>query len=144
MQQAGPAITACALVGLLLSLNSQSRFFLNLYPLMVPFAIKAFEQLNWGRRQFGCFVMLSLLVSKVWFTINTEPFHGRLHEFPDQGLFMNHGPWISPTMYAVQGCAYAFLGLILYLNWFHLAQSPESMILQSTQSSETPTTRAVA
>ena len=141
-EHGGPALTLCVLIGLVLSLNSQSRYFLNLFPLLIPFVIKAAEQLNGGRRQLGCFVVISLLVSKVWFTINTGPFHGRLHEFPDQGLFMNHGPWISPTMYVVQGCAYAFLGLILYLSWFHARVGAESP--QLPQSSETPATRAAA
>ena len=144
MQHGGPALTFCALIALVPSLNSQSRFFLNLFPLLVPFVVKAAERLQPGRWQLGCFAILSLLMSKVWFTINTGPFHGRLHEFPDQGLFMSHGPWISPTMYAVQGCAYAFVGLILYWSWFHARTGVESLTPQLTQSSEAPTTRAVA
>src|SRR5262249_52929337 len=109
MRQGGPAVPLLLLVGFVVSLHSRWRFCLSLYPMLVAFVVKAVEGHDWGRRQLVVFGALSLLVSKVWFTINTGPFTGRLHEFPDQGMFMNHGPWISPTMYAVQGAAYAFL-----------------------------------
>jgi hypothetical protein len=118
MTHFGPAAPLCFLFTLPLTLNSQSRFFLNLIPLLVPFVIKALERHDWGPRQFVGFTAVALLVSKAWFTINTGPFTGRLHEFPDQGLFMNIGPWISGPMYVVQGMAFAFLGLVLYLSWF--------------------------
>ena len=134
MQCGGPALPLCVLMALILSLNSQSRFFLNVYPILVPFAVVAIEKRGFGRVQLGCIAIISLLTSKIWLTINTGPFHGRLHEFPDQGLFLNHGPWISPEMYGLQGIAYAFLGLILYRVWFRvrkattqLAQTSESV-----------------
>ena len=49
--------------------------------------------------------MISLLFSKVWLTINTAPFTGQFHEFPDQGYFMNLGPWISRSMYLAHAAA---------------------------------------
>jgi hypothetical protein len=119
LPQGGPALPLCILVGLLLSLNSQSRCCLNLFPLLVPFVVKAIEKRVWEPRQLVGFAVIALLVSKVWFTINIAPFRGQLHEFPDQGMFMTYGPWISPTMYVAQGAAFAFLGMVLYLSWFH-------------------------
>lgn len=98
---AGLVLAVCA--GFVLSLNSQSRFVLNVWVMLVPFIVKATDELDWGPRQYSLIVVLSLLTSKVWLTTNHGPYVGNQFEFPDQYLFMSHGPWISHTMYIVQG-----------------------------------------
>jgi hypothetical protein len=100
---------------LLLSLNSQSRYCLNIWVMLVPFVVKAADGLGWGPRQYGLFAGLSLLASKVWLTTNTGPFTGNLLEFPDQYMFMSHGPWISDAMYFAQGAAALAAAALLYV-----------------------------
>jgi hypothetical protein len=118
MEQFGPGIVGCVLLALLLSLNSQSRFFINIFPLVLPFVVKAAESHLRRKQPLILLAGAAVLLSKVWFTINTAPFTGRLHEFPDQGLFMTHGPWISPSMYLAQGVGFLALAGLLYLSWF--------------------------
>jgi hypothetical protein len=114
LHEVGTGLTLAVFVGLLLSLNSQSRYVINIFPMLVPFVVKATETLRWRAAPYALIALVGLLLSKVWFTINTGPFQGRLHEFPDQGLFMTHGPWISPTMYVIQGGLFLALGIVLY------------------------------
>ena len=40
-----------------------------------------------------------------------------LYRFPLQGLFMNSGPWMSRTMYYVQGAAVLLTGVIIYIGF---------------------------
>jgi len=114
LHQHGTGLTLAVGAGLLLSLNSQSRFCLNVWVMLVPFVVKAADGLAWGPRQYGVFAGLSLLASKVWLTINTGPFTGNLLEFPDQYLFMSHGPWVSDAMYLAQGAAAMVMAALLY------------------------------
>jgi hypothetical protein len=114
LHDAGMGVTLAVFLGLLLSLNSQSRFLINMFPLLLPFVVKAADARRWGAAPYALMLLSSVALSKVWFTINTGPFTGRLHEFPDQGLFMTHGPWISPKMYAVQGALFLVLGAVMY------------------------------
>ena len=104
------------------SLNSQSRFVLNVFPMLVPFIVKSVEDLGWRVRQYGLVALASLLVSKVWLTINTGPFTGNLLDFPDQYLFMSHGPWVSATTYAIQGALFLALGGLIYAVCFARAR----------------------
>jgi hypothetical protein len=113
LHEAGTGLALAVLLGLLLSLNSQSRYVINIFPLMLPFVIKATDTLGWGAAPYTLITCSSVALSKIWFTINTGPFQGRLYEFPDQGLFMTHGPWISPTMYALQGGCFLVLAAVL-------------------------------
>jgi hypothetical protein len=46
-------------------------------------------------------------------TTNTDPFTGNLLEFPDQYMFLTHGPWVSDAMYLAQGAA-ALAAALLY------------------------------
>ena len=114
LNEAGPGVTLAVFFGLLLSLNSQSRYVINIFPILLPFVVKATDDLRWRATPYALIAVLAVLMSKIWFTINTGPFTGRLREFPDQGFFMTHGPWISPTMYAVQGGLLLAIGIVLY------------------------------
>jgi hypothetical protein len=114
LHQYGVGLALAVLAGLVLSLNSQSRFTINIFALLIPFVVKATDDLHWDLRQYAFFASLSVVFSKVWLTINRGPFHGNLLEFPDQLLFMSHGPWISTSMYLAQGAAIVVGGFLLY------------------------------
>jgi hypothetical protein len=119
----GIGLTLAVAVGLLFSLNSQSRFFMNIFPMVLPFVVKVIDERRISALQFGFTAIAAVLLSKVWFTINSGQFHGRLSEFPDQGLFMTHGPWISPLMYAVQGIVFLILGAAMWAIFFRPRRS---------------------
>jgi hypothetical protein len=114
LHENGIAMPLVASVALLISLNSQSRFWINIFPMMVPFVVKALDDRPWRFREVALLAGSSFLLSKAWYTINTGPFRGQLLEFPDQGFFMAHGPWISTAMYALQGGIFLVVAVALY------------------------------
>ena len=114
LHRGGMGLTLVVAMGLVLSLNSQSRYFINIFVLLLPFLVKATDSLGWQRGHYVLIAGLCLLCSKVWLTINCGPFTGKLLEFPDQYMFMSHGPWISTPMYLAQGAAVLIVGLLLY------------------------------
>jgi hypothetical protein len=126
LHENGIGVTLAAFAGLLLSINSQSRIWINVFPMVLPFLIKALDDRIWRFREVALLAGSSLLLSKVWFTINTAPFHGRLLEFPDQGFLMAFGPWMSPTMYALQGTVFLALGVALYTVFCNRARPLET------------------
>lgn len=115
-QEGGIGLTLVAALGLLLSLNSQSRYFINIYVMVLPFLIKATDSLHWRPSQYGLLGVLCLFFSKCWMTMNCGPFRGQLFEFPDQYMFMTHGPWISHGTYLVQGGVMLVGAYLIYAN----------------------------
>jgi hypothetical protein len=115
IQRQGVGLTLAILLGLLLGLNSQSRYLLNVFVMVIPFAVKAADELTWQPRTYALFAGLGVLFSKCWLPMNGgNQYHGRFLEFPDQLLFMTHGPWVSTVMYAVQGAIILVVGWLMY------------------------------
>ena len=87
-----------------LSIGSESRQFINSWPV---FAILVCEVINRMRAQktdwffIYSMVIISLVLSRFWLTINVGRWTGNFQEFPDQMLYMYSGPWISHQMYVV-------------------------------------------
>ncbi len=118
IHEQGMGMTLCAAVGLLLSLFSESRCLFNFYPIFVPFIVKATDLLSWRPAHYWLLAVLSVLMSKVWLTINSVPLSGNVLEIPDQYYFMSHGPFMSNQMYLVQGAAVVLCGLLMYVVCF--------------------------
>jgi hypothetical protein len=115
----GIAITLWTIVGLIESLDSESRHLMTSFPLLIPFLVKTIEDLNWKNDRIWGLAILAILSSKVWLTIG--PISGDLREFPAQMLYMSYGPWISNLMYCVQG------GFVIIMSYgiyeFHCKES---------------------
>jgi hypothetical protein len=114
IHQQGVGLTLAVLLAFLLSLNSQSRYWINVFVMVIPFIVKATDELNWRPIQYWLVVAFGLLFSKFWLPMNGGPYTDRLFEFPDQLMFMTHGPWISHSMYVVQGAAILATAIVLY------------------------------
>jgi hypothetical protein len=114
IHQQGVGLTFAVLLAFLLSLNSQSRYWINVFVMVIPFIVKATDDLNWRPAQYGLVVGLCLLFSKFWLPMNGGPYTDRQFEFPDQLMFMTHGPWISHSMYAVQGAVILLTAFVLH------------------------------
>jgi hypothetical protein len=83
--------------------------------MVVPFVVKVIDGLAWRPGQYYLVAGIGLFSSKCWLTINSAgPFRGQLLEFPDQLLFMSHGPWISTEMYLAQGAAIVVFASIIF------------------------------
>jgi hypothetical protein len=114
IHQQGIGLTLAVLLAFLLSLNSQSRYWINVFVMVIPFVVKATDDLNWRPAQYWLVAGLGILFSKCWLPMNGGPYTDRQFEFPDQLMFMTHGPWISHSMYAVQSAAILMTAFVLY------------------------------
>ena len=108
------------ILGLVLGLNSESRFLINILPIFIVLLVQVVESLHWTFNKYVIWGGLALFASKVWYPINTAPLvydgtYDVLRRFPLQGYFMNYGPWMSAQMYWVQGTA--ILGAALLVYW---------------------------
>jgi hypothetical protein len=117
-QAAGPGIVLSLLFCLFMSLNSQSRFLMNLVPLLIPFVVKAADEWEWNRSRLGAFAALTLVSSKVWSSRflpdlkTADPF-----TFPAQLAWMGGGPWMSALSYVIQASSCAICAAI-FICWF--------------------------
>lgn len=115
VQAAGPGVVLSLLFCLLLSLNSQSRFLMNLIPLLIPFVIKAADDLEWDRSRFGVFAVLTVVMSRCGVSrfmpdlTTADPF-----SFPAQLAWMVAGPWMSAVSYFIQASLCIVVTGILY------------------------------
>jgi hypothetical protein len=109
----GLGLTSATLLGVLLSLDSESRVLSAVFPFIVPFVVKSIESLDWANAQYWLLAALSVLISKVWLTIgpiaDSLPF-----EMPGQLYYMNFGPWMTPATYLAQASATAAVAWLLF------------------------------
>ncbi len=115
IQKTGVGISLAVTLALLLSLDGESRHLDHAFPLIVPFAIRVIERLNWDLRRTLSFVALSAFASKFWWTINQPGFETSLSllEFPLQTYAMNYGVFMNTQTYLIQGLfALAITGLL--------------------------------
>jgi hypothetical protein len=115
IQAESTGLSLCAVLGVVLSLLSESRCLINLVPFFVPFIVKATERLTWRSSQYGFLTIIALLISKVWLRINSSPLTGDVLKVPDQYYYMSHGPFMSNEMYLLQGGAVLLAGLAVYV-----------------------------
>ncbi len=104
----GPGLVLFTTGNLVLSLTSESRFLTQAFPFLVAFTVQAADGIHFERHFLPAFSTSALLFSKVWYRINIAWQAG----FP-QAYFMNYGPWMSPEMYTVQGCAVLLTAILL-------------------------------
>jgi hypothetical protein len=108
-------------MNLLLSLCPQSRYQIPAVGAFVILLVKLLDKEWLPRWSFSIWLLLSLFYSKVWYTFNTSPMNpdgtmAVFQTFPLQNFFMNSGPWMSYSMYLVQGGIVAATAvLILWL-----------------------------
>ena len=91
-----------------MSLLSESRCFVNLVPLIVPFVAKTVDERSWRPGQCWWFVGLCLLGSRCWLPQNLR--------YPEL-YFMNVGSFMTDWDYALQIVVCLALGYILYRIW---------------------------
>jgi hypothetical protein len=109
---------------LFLFLDTESRHIILIYPFLCAFTFKAIDRQQISKYFIITFVVLSLLFSKVWVSINPIPEEsGNLWEFPMQKYFMNSGPWMSNQAYAIQGIVVLFSFIILFYFYYFLNKS---------------------
>lgn len=114
IHQYGIGLIIVMIVGVVLSINPESRRHIPLLPFFVAFTVKDAEALRWNATRSWLLVGLSLFFSKIWLPINRRPLEGNPLDFPWQRYFMNHGPWMSNQMYLIQGGIVLLTTLMFY------------------------------
>lgn len=124
----GPGMVLLFAGILVLSLTSESRTITAILPFVAAFAAAAADRLQWRTWHVGFFAAASLIVSRVWFTINRGVIEDApILEFPAQYYFMNFGPWMSNRSYWVFAAgmgAVTVLVTLLVFNARKLGSSP--------------------
>ncbi len=101
----GVAPSIVAALAVVLSLHSESRQFLALYPLFAVALVAALDESEIRARFVVALSVLSVVFSKAWITI---PALGDDYSvWPAQAYFMHHGPWMSTPAYLIHAAAIA-------------------------------------
>jgi hypothetical protein len=119
LDEYGLGLRALVFVNLLLSVNPQSRYQINVVAIFVAVLVKLLDGTVLRRQRLVAWLLICLACSKVWYVMNTAPqvYDGTmesLQRFPLQHYFMNSGPWMSHGMYYAQGGAVMLLAILLY------------------------------
>jgi hypothetical protein len=115
----GPGLSLFMLLNLLLSINPQSRFQINVAPLVLILIVNLGDRTFLKNQSLLFWLFLCLLYSKVWYTFNTAPqvydeTMTSLLNFPLQHYFMSSGPWMSRQMFFIQGSVVLVTGIVIY------------------------------
>lgn len=102
----------------LLSINSETRLFINAWPFFVAFLCKSLEKTNLPSGFYILLLLCSLALSKFWYRIDLAYFSANYLDFPEQKYFMSIGPWMSDAMYMLQGGIMLLLYFWMYWLYF--------------------------
>lgn len=112
----GFGIIFISLYFIFLGLDSESRILMNTYPFLIPFLLLSLrESLIKNKSYLLLFLILcSVLFSKLWVRINmANDYVVGNYDFPIQRYFMQHGPWMLPSVYIINIITILILGFIL-------------------------------
>jgi len=133
MGRCGRALPIVMGMALVLSLNPQSRFCINFFPIALAFAVKAADSFVWDRRQLTAFALASLFLSKVWYRID----HGQL--LVKVGDLLALGPWLTWPSYAIQGAIELVIAVGFFVAWVHLPPTGSAVNLARSEEVRQPT-----
>jgi hypothetical protein len=103
----GPGLALVVLATIALSLFSESRTLFNVFPMVIPFVVKAVDTDQPSRLEAFIFIAAAILFSKIWLPLGSG--------FAHPEYLLSQGPWMTPEMYAIQGAAAMAIGFLL---WF--------------------------
>jgi hypothetical protein len=113
IHRAGLGLTVL-IAGLLpVTINSESRHLITLFPLLVPFVAQVAEARCWRPLHYALFAALSVAASRVWLSLGGAPFDQDPTDPIEQFYYMSHGPYMMQSSYFILGAA--MLGLLALL-----------------------------
>ena len=138
--QYGIGFRLFVILNLCLSICPQSRYQI---PYVSAFAIVLVTMLDRSvlhRWNLTWWILLSIFYSKMWYTFNTAPMNpdgtmAVFQTFPLQHFFGNSGPWMSKTMYLIQGGVVLATAIMLY---FLVARKPAHPTIFPQRQNATP------
>ncbi len=104
-------------IGLLMSLNSESRMLITFVPLLCFYLVSSIGNYI-TRKQVIIIIISQLVFSKIWYKINWGTIDEWINplEFPAQHCFMNAGPWMSHQMFLIN-CLAIFAVILLFFRF---------------------------
>jgi hypothetical protein len=116
----GDSALAYFLIIILLSIGSETRQFIHVYPFIVVIMMVTIDQMDITVPKAVAFVVLSLIVSKYWLSINEPGIYTQYiyDKFPEQRYFMNHGPFMSDASYLINLFVVIGEGALIWLLFF--------------------------
>jgi len=125
----GFGINAALGMAFFLLFNSQSRAGTDLFPIVVPLATLAAARLPWTPRRLLELGALSVIASKLWYSIVQKP---RM----DIASIMDHiGPWMSNDAYVAHGVL--FVGASIWLLWMSRQKAAPHEVVRLTEDQPT-------
>jgi hypothetical protein len=116
----GLGLTLVILMGVFLSINTESRQNIPSYVMAVPFLGLLVKTPALPARFFWLIGALALASSKVWMRMRLPAYDdGKWLRFPLQRLFMSVGPWIDNRMFVLQGAIVLATAILLYVYLRH-------------------------
>jgi len=109
-----PLYWAVTLV-LLLAIGSESRTLSAGLPFIIYLCVISLRTVELTLRRMAVLAVLSLLLSRFWFPINSGGMEGDFLEFPMQRYFMHIGPWMNTSTYLMQLAVTVVSGGVLWL-----------------------------
>jgi len=103
-KEQGIGLSLFVMLFMFLTVGSESRQFINIWPILAILTCEALNRLNHEKISWFfalSMVIISLVLSRYWLTINVGEWTGDFQSFPDQMLYMYTGPWMSYQMYGV-------------------------------------------
>jgi hypothetical protein len=114
IHQHGLGLTLVIAMGLLQSIDSESRHIGYMIPLLFPFVVKAVEELRWRPSQYGLMMVLALFSTKMWLSIKGN-FYDNAFMYPDQLYMMHLGPFMGNEMYVAHVAGIGVAALLIYI-----------------------------
>ena len=119
-QRLGPGVMLFLLSSALLSIGSESRQSITAWPTIAILTCEALNRRGITRRMAYSLLLVALVTSRFWLNLNgTKEWTGPYTEFPYQMFFMNFGPWLSTSMYAVFAAIASLLSIGIYFSLRH-------------------------
>jgi len=111
---------------LLLSIGTESRQFINVWPFMVIWFLQSMDGTAVSKKFTFVFVIVAIVLSKFFIPINHPDIFVtyQYDQFPEQLYFMNHGPFATDIAYAINLCICLTFGLILYFSFTKSQKQP--------------------
>lgn len=90
IHECGTGVTLVAIVAVVFGLMSESRNWINFFPILAVFAVQAFDDRRYGVLGYTSLAVMTLLSSRAWVPLNDD--------FPARFLAF-HGPFMKPHVY---------------------------------------------
>lgn len=111
---------------LLLSIGTESRQFINVWPFMVIWFLQGLDDKLISKKFTLMFVITAIFLSKFYIPINRPDIFltYQYDQFPEQLYFMNHGPFATDFAYAINLSICLISGLFLYFSFTKSQNQP--------------------